>query len=143
MFGPTKHKAHVFNKKKVRRPFLPMPPKLRRNLDTRTNRAPGQKLTGLFGHVISAALQINTLKKMNEQPDTFALAYVLKFRHTLAVTHPHAMTAAAITINALYQHTLKFEPDSPRRTFYRQALEHLERLYEQHQEKEMDQLKKQ
>ena len=74
---------------------------------------------------------------MNEQPDTFALAYVLKFRHTLAVTHPHALTAAAITISALHQHTLNFEPESPRRKFYIQALEHLEKLYEEYQKKEI------
>jgi hypothetical protein len=80
---------------------------------------------------------------MIEEPDTFALAYVLKFRHTLAVTQPHAITAAAITINALHQHTLKFEPDSPRRKFYMQALEHLEIIYNQLQQKEMDQLKNQ
>ena len=78
---------------------------------------------------------------MIEQPDTFALAYVLKYRHTLCVTHLHALTAAAITINALYQHTLRFEPESPRRKFYIQALEHLEKLYNEHQSKELETIK--
>lgn len=80
---------------------------------------------------------------MIEEPDTFALSYVLKFRHAMALTQAHAITAAAITINALHLHTINFEPDNPRRKFYMQALEHLVKMYEDFEQREMQQLKNQ
>jgi hypothetical protein len=43
----------LFNTEKVRRPFLQMPPKFSRTLDTGTNRAQRQKYTSLFGYVVS------------------------------------------------------------------------------------------
>lgn len=78
---------------------------------------------------------------MIEQPDTFALSYVLKYRYMLAVTHEHAITAAAVAINAILEHLYKYDPESPLKKFYRQALEHLEELYKKHQAKELETIK--
>jgi len=75
------------------------------------------------------------------QPDIYALGLVLKFRHGLAVTHAHALTAAAFTITEILKHLYLNDPESPLKNFYRQALEHLEALYKKHEEKEMEQLK--
>ena len=77
---------------------------------------------------------------MIEQPDIYALSLVLKFRHALGVTHGHAITAAAVTINALLNHLYRYDPESPLKNFYRQALEHLEKLFQMHQEKELKEI---